>query len=66
TVWWEGRIVGAWAVRTDGSPAVRLLEDIGSDGAAAVDAEAERITGLLDGGGVTASFPTPLYRELRG
>jgi hypothetical protein len=66
TVWWEGRIVGAWAVRTDGSPAVRLLEDIGSDGAAAVDAEAARITGLLDGGGVTASFPTPLYRELRG
>ncbi|MDF2849251.1 MAG: winged helix DNA-binding protein [Oerskovia sp.] len=66
TVWWEGRIVGAWAVRSDGSPAVRLLEDVGSDGAAAVDAEAGRITGLLDGGGVTASFPTPLYRELRG
>ncbi|MHA7133509.1 winged helix DNA-binding domain-containing protein [Oerskovia turbata] len=66
TVWWEGRIVGAWAVRADGSPAVRLLEDIGSDGAAAVDAEADRIAGLLDGGGVTASFPTPLYRELRG
>lgn len=66
TVWWEGRIVGAWAVRPDGSPAVRLLEDVGTDGVAAVDAEARRITGLLDGGGVTASFPTPLYRELRG
>ena len=66
TVWWEGRIVGAWAVRADGSPAVRLLEDIGTDGAAAVHTEAARITALLDGGGVTASFPTPLYRELRG
>lgn len=66
TVWCEGRIVGAWAVRADGSPAVRLLEDVGTDAAAAVDAEAARITGLLDGGGVTASFPTPLYRELRG
>lgn len=66
TVWWEGRIVGAWAVRADGSPAVRLLEDIGADGTAVVQAEAARICSLLDGGGVTASFPTPLYRELRG
>ncbi len=58
--------MGAWAVRTDGEVVSRLLEDIGSDGAAAVGAEAERIGSLLGGGGVTASFPTPLYRELRG
>ncbi|MEK8227698.1 crosslink repair DNA glycosylase YcaQ family protein [Oerskovia sp. M15] len=49
TVWWEGRIVGAWAVRSDGTPAVRLLEDIGADGAAAVDAEVVRICSLLEG-----------------
>ncbi|MFD6094510.1 winged helix DNA-binding domain-containing protein [Oerskovia sp. NPDC060338] len=66
TVWWEGRIVGAWAVRPDGEVVSRLLEDIGTDGAAAVEAEAARIGSLLGGGGVTASFPTPLYRELRG
>lgn len=63
-VWWEGRIVGAWAVRPGGEPAFRLLEDVGSDAERAVAAEAERIAGLLGGDGVTASFPTPLYREL--
>lgn len=64
TVWWEGRIVGAWAVRPGGEPAFRLLEDVGSDAERAVAAEAERIAALLGGDGVTASFPTPLYREL--
>lgn len=64
TVWWEGRIVGAWVVRPGGEPAFRLLEDVGSDAGRAVAAEAERIAGLLGGDGVTASFPTPLYREL--
>ncbi|MGW9419159.1 winged helix DNA-binding domain-containing protein [Cellulosimicrobium funkei] len=64
TVWWEGRIVGAWVVRPGGEPAWRLLDDVGADGERAVAAEAERIAGLLGGDGVTASFPTPLYREL--
>lgn len=64
TVWWEGRIVGAWVVRPGGEPAFRLLEDVGSDAERAVAAEAERIAALLGGDGVTASFPTPLYREL--
>lgn len=65
TVWWEGRIVGAWAVRPGGEPAFRLLEDVGAAAERAVAAEAERIAGLLGGDGVTASFPTPLYRELQ-
>lgn len=64
TVWWEGRIVGAWTVRRGGEPAHRLLEDVGQDAEAAVAAEAARIAALLGGDGTTASFPTPLYREL--
>jgi len=64
TVWWEGRIVGAWTVRRGGEPAYRLLEDVGREGEAAVAAEAARLAGLLGGDGTTASFPTPLYREL--
>lgn len=64
TVWWEGRIVGAWTVRRGGEPVHRLLEDVGPDAEAAVAAEAARIAGLLGGDGTTASFPTPLYREL--
>ncbi|WP_265522558.1 winged helix DNA-binding domain-containing protein [Oerskovia flava] len=66
TTWWEGRIVGAWVVRPGGEPAVRLLEDVGRDAEAAVAAEATRLAALLGGDGVTASFPTPLYRDLRG
>lgn len=65
TVWVGGRVVGAWVVRRDGEPAVRLLEDVGSDAAAAVQAEAERLAGLV-GSGVVAAYPTPLYRELHG
>jgi hypothetical protein len=67
TVWVDGRIVGGWAVRkSDGRVAVRLLEDVGSEAAAAIDAEAERLTDWLDGVRFTPRFPTPLQRELTG
>jgi Winged helix DNA-binding domain len=67
TVWVDGRIVGGWAVRkSDGSVAMRLLEDVGSEAAAAVDAEAERLTEWLAGVRFTPRFPTPLQRELGG
>ena len=55
TVWWSGRIVGGWAQRPSGEVAIRLLVDIGSDGAAAVEAA---------GGVVRPRFPTPLQRAL--
>ena len=37
TVWWDGRIVGGWAVTPAGQIAFRLLEDIGHDGQVAVE-----------------------------
>jgi hypothetical protein len=43
TVWCSGRVVGAWAQRPDGEIAFRLVEDVGSDAVAAVEAEAERL-----------------------
>jgi len=43
TVWWDGRVVGAWTQRLDGEIAFRLVEDVGSDAVAAVEAEAERV-----------------------
>jgi hypothetical protein len=64
TVWWEGRIVGGWAQRASGEVSCRLLEDIGSDGAAAVTAEAARLEAWLGKGRVTPRFRTPLEREL--
>jgi hypothetical protein len=64
TVWWEGRIVGGWAQRASGEVACRLLEDIGSDGAAAVTAEAARLEAWLGPVRVTPRFRTPLERQL--
>jgi hypothetical protein len=64
TVWWGGRIVGAWAQRRDGEIAYRLLEDVGADGDAAVAAEAERLASWLGDVRVKPRFRTPLEREL--
>jgi hypothetical protein len=64
TVWWNGRIVGGWAVRRDGDVAFRLLEDVGADAAAAVEAEAARLTEWLGELRVLPRFATPLASEL--
>ena len=64
TVWWEGRVVGGWAQRSTGEVVCRLLEDIGTDGAAAVSGEAARLESWLGENRVTPRFRTPLEREL--
>ncbi len=64
TVWADGRIVGGWAQTADGTVVVRLLEDVGADHEARIEAEAARLTALLDGTAVKPSFPTPLQKEL--
>jgi hypothetical protein len=69
TAWWDGRIVGGWAQRKDGEIAVRLLEDIGAEGAAAIAAQAERLGEWIRrdlGTRITPRFRTPLERELSG
>jgi hypothetical protein len=64
TVWCDGRIVGGWAQRSDGEIAYRLLEDIGSETAAAVAATAARLGAWIGPARVTPRFRTPLVREL--
>ncbi|HEX9064150.1 MAG TPA: winged helix DNA-binding domain-containing protein [Streptosporangiaceae bacterium] len=64
TVWLNGRVVGGWAQRPDGEIAVRLLEDIGADATALVEAETARVAAWLDGDRVIPRFRTPLEREL--
>jgi hypothetical protein len=65
TVWCDGRIIGGWAQRKDtGEVVCRLLEDAGADVAAAVEAEAARLTEWLGAVRVTPRFPTPLQRML--
>jgi Winged helix DNA-binding domain len=66
TVWWDGRIIGGWAQRKDGEIVFRLLEDAGTDVAAAVSAEAGRLQAWLSEVRVTPRFRTPLERDLSG
>lgn len=64
TIWWNGGVVGGWAVRPDGSAATRLLVDIGAEGTAAVAAATDDLERRLAGATVVPSFRTPLEREL--
>jgi hypothetical protein len=66
TVWWDGRVVGGWTQRASGEVVYRLLEDVGTEAVAAVEAEAARLQAWLGATVVTPRFPTPLDRELRG
>jgi hypothetical protein len=64
TVWWAGRVVGGWAQRASGEVVYRLLEDTGTEGAAAVAAEAAALEAWLGASRATPRFRTPLEREL--
>jgi hypothetical protein len=64
TVWLDGRIVGGWAQRRDGTIAVRLLEDVGREASAAVVHEADRLGAWIGPVRVTPRFRTPLERDL--
>jgi DNA glycosylase AlkZ-like len=63
-VWLNGRVVGGWAQRRDGEVAVRLLEDVGADAKALIDAEASRLRDWLGDVRVIPRFRTPTEREL--
>ena len=63
-IWWDGRVVGGWAQRASGEIVLRLLEDVGADAAAAVEAEAARLADWLGPIRITPRFRTPLEREL--
>jgi hypothetical protein len=64
TVWADGRIVGGWSQRKDAGVVYRLLEDVGSETAAAVEQAAASLADQLGGTRVAGRFPTPLEREL--
>ena len=66
TIWADGRIVGGWAIRADGEVVTKLLEDVGREASLGVDAEAARMTELLQAARVVPRFRTPLQKELVG
>jgi Winged helix DNA-binding domain len=63
TAWWNGRIVGCWVQDDDGVVHVVLREDVGTEGRAALEVEAERLTAFLDGVRVNSVYAS---RQMRG
>ncbi|MBT2505830.1 AlkZ family DNA glycosylase [Streptomyces sp. ISL-98] len=64
TIWADGRIIGAWAQRPDGSINHRLFTDPGREIHTALDGETARMTTFLRGTRVTPCYRTPLERQL--
>lgn len=62
TAWWDGQAVGCWVQDPDGVVEVRLLENVGADGRAALAVEAERLTTWLDGVKVGTVYSSPLMK----
>ena len=64
TIWWDGRVVGGWSQRRDGEIALGLLEDVGRDVRAAIDAEAARLQDWVGEARFSPGFLPPFQRAL--
>ncbi|MFJ9413820.1 winged helix DNA-binding domain-containing protein [Streptomyces sp. NPDC101227] len=64
TIWWNGRIVGAWAQQPQGHINHHLLTDPGSQARTAIADEIGRLTTFLTDTRVTPCYRTPLERRL--
>ncbi|TNC16634.1 winged helix DNA-binding domain-containing protein [Georgenia sp. 311] len=65
TAWWDGRIVGAWVQDDDGAVRVVPHRDVGAEGAAAIDAEAARLTAWLGGIRISNVYSNALMKQAR-
>ena len=64
TVWWDGRVVGGWSQRRDGEIVLGLLEDVGRDARAAIEAEAARLAAWVGDVRFSPGFLPPFQRAL--
>jgi hypothetical protein len=62
TAWHDGRVVGVWCQRDDGSVEVLLAEDLPGTARHALDAKAAELTAWLDGDVVRSVYLSPLAR----
>jgi hypothetical protein len=64
TIWVDGRIVGSWVQRRDGTIAVRLLTDVGAGHRAEIDRAAAGWAELLGDVRFSVRFPAPVQATL--
>ena len=66
TIWADGRVVGAWGQRADGTIATELLAPLSKRHQRLLDAEVERLRALLGDTRFNVRFQSPLGRVLSG
>ena len=66
TAWVDGRIVGCWVQDAEAVVHLNLLESVSDTARAALEAEAERLTGWLDGLRVGTVYPSAAMKEALG
>ena len=64
TLWWDGEIIGSWAVTPKGDLRTRILADRGAHAQAAIQQAASRLHARLDGATVTPTIRTSLEQAL--
>ena len=64
TVWVDGRIVGGWAQRPDGSITTELTHDVGASARSLIDVEASRVSAFVGDTRFRVRFPSPNQRDL--
>jgi hypothetical protein len=63
TVWWNGEVIGSWAVAAAGELRTRILADHGAQAVAAVDSAAAQLHERLDGATVTPAIRSHRYES---
>lgn len=66
TVWVDGRVVGGWSQRKNGTIGYEIFEDVGSEAAEAVATRAGELEAWLSGTVVTPRFRSPHDKSLGG
>ncbi len=64
TIWADGRVIGGWVQRTDGTIATKLLERVDRPTNARLERDAQRLAAWLGEVRIIPRFRTPLDQEL--
>jgi hypothetical protein len=64
TLWWDGEIIGSWAVATTGEIRTRVAADRGVEARTAIQGVAARLQARLEGAVISPAIRTPLERSL--
>jgi hypothetical protein len=64
TIWWDGEIVGSWAITPNGDLRWKVIADRGGQALGAIEHAASQLHARLDGAVITPAIRTPLERSL--